>query len=168
MDTAHLIAEMNANARAIAALTQLVSDDAARWRPEPDAWSVLDVINHLAYEERHDFWDRLDMALHRPQEDWPSGDPARGVTESSRKRALEEALDAFLASREESLAWLRALERPDWDASCKAPFGNITAGDILAAWAAHDLLHMRQLVELRYQILSRDVTPYGVRYAGEW
>lgn len=129
---------------------------------------MLDVINHLAYEEIHDFRDRLDLVLHRPREAWPSGPSARGVTEHSREREVGEALHAFLSAREASLAWLGALETPTWDAACQAPFGEIRAGDVMAAWVAHDLLHLRQLIELRWACLTNEVEPYSVRYAGEW
>jgi hypothetical protein len=159
---------MEDSAQAIRALAEGIPDGPARWNPEPDAWSVLDVINHLAYEERHDFRDRLDLVLHRPQETWPRMDPARGVTDSSRQRELGQALEMFLAEREESLAWLKILEAPDWDAAHEAPFGQIRAGDVLAAWVAHDLLHLRQLIELRCQLLARQAEPYSLRYAGRW
>jgi hypothetical protein len=129
---------------------------------------VLDVINHLAYEEVHDFWDRLDLVLHHPQEPWPPGDAARGVTESNRARELEQSRESFLAARKEALAWLEVLESPNWNANCETPFGEIRAGDIMAAWVAHDLLHVRQLIELRWKLLVREVEPYEVRYAGDW
>jgi hypothetical protein len=168
MDLKNLIAQMEDYAQAIRALAEGVPDDEAIWNPEPDAWSILDVINHLAYEETYDFRDRLDLVLHRPQEAWPRMDPARGVTDRSRQRELGQALKAFLAERDESLAWLKTLEAPDWDNTHEAPFGQIKAGDVLAAWVAHDLLHLRQLIELRYQLLIRQAEPYGLRYAGSW
>lgn len=168
MDLENLTAQMENSAQAIRALAEGVPDDQARWNPEPDAWSILDVVNHLAYEETHDFRDRLDLVLHRPQEDWPRMDPARGVTDRSRQRELGRALETFLARREESLAWLKTLEPSNWDAAHEAPFGQIKTGDILVAWAAHDLLHLRQLIELRYQLLARQAEPYDLRYAGRW
>lgn len=168
MDLGRLTAQMQHNAQAIQDLVRDVSDREAVWRPEQDAWSMLDVINHLAYEEEHDFRARLDLALHHPGETWPSGDPARGVTEPSRQRGLDQSLASFLEAREDSLGWLRALEAPSWDAACEAPFGRIRAGDVMGAWVAHDLLHLRQLIELRWQCLVQDVEPYGVRYAGAW
>jgi len=168
MDLENLTAQMEKTAQAIRALAEDIPDDQARWNPEPDVWSILDVINHLAYEETHDFRDRLDLVLHRPQEGWPRMNPTRGVTDRSRQRELGRALEMFVARREKSLAWLKTLEAPNWDAAHEAPFGQIKAGDVLAAWAAHDLLHLRQLIELRYQLLARQAEPYGLRYAGRW
>ncbi len=168
MDTESLITQMEATAEAIRALTAGISDKAATWSPDPDGWSLLDVINHLTYEEADDFRARLDLVLHSPEEALPPGDPARGATDESRRRGLALACDGFLEARQKSLSWLRALQAPDWDQAVETPFGRLRAGDILASWAAHDLLHLRQLIELRYHYLAQAVEPYSVGYAGEW
>ncbi len=60
------IAALEANAPTIAALVRAIPPAQARRRPTPADWSVLEVINHLADEEREDFRLRLDAALHRP------------------------------------------------------------------------------------------------------
>ncbi len=77
-------------------------------------------------------------------------------------------LAKFLAARQKSLAWLRSLDAPDWDAAVAMPWGSLTAGDVLASWAAHDLLHLRQLMELHYAWMQQAVAPHSVEYAGEW
>jgi hypothetical protein len=64
--------------------------------------------------------------------------------------------------------WLGELGEVAWTVGYQAPFGWIRAGDILVAWVAHDVLHMRQLVELKWAYLVQAVEPYGVRYAGTW
>ena len=57
---------------------------------------------------------------------------------------------------------------PDGTREYRAPFGPITAGDLLASWAAHDVLHSRQLAELRRARLLADTQPHRTQYAGEW
>jgi hypothetical protein len=85
------------------------------------------------------------------------------------ERGLEEFLQNYLQERKASLDWLRNLSAPDWEASLPAPWGGrISAGDIFAAWVAHDLLHMRQLVELHRAYVVHLVAPYQVDYAGPW
>jgi hypothetical protein len=160
---------MAGNAQAIQALVQGVSDEQARWRPGPDYWSMLEVINHLYDEEIEDFRAHLDLILHHRGEPWPRIDPqgwvvARGYNE----RDPAQSLQAFLHARQASLTWLEALSSPDWQAVYRAPFGEITAGDMLASWVAHDLLHMRQLVELHWAQTARIVQPHSVAYAGAW
>ena len=78
------------------------------------------------------------------------------------------ALDAFLRERAASLEWLRGLHEPNWDATYHARWGVLRAGDLLAAWLAHDHLHVRQLNELHYAYLAQQAAPYSVEYAGDW
>jgi len=169
VDVQHVTTRMAESAAAIEALVSGLGNSQTRWRPDPDSWSVLEVVNHLWDEEREDFRLRIDYTLHQPGETWPPIDPAGWVTARRyNERDLAESLDGFLSARDDSLAWLRALHSPDWAATYQAPWGEITAGDLLASWVAHDLLHLRQLVELRWSITTRELEPHGVIYAGEW
>jgi hypothetical protein len=169
MDMDRFIAQMADDAQRVGALVKGVSDEQARWKPDLDSWSILEVVNHLLDEEREDFRVLLDLALHRPDEPRPRIAPEAWVTERGyNERDLEESLQGFLAAREESLAWLRGLSSPDWEAVYKAPWGPIRAGDVFAAWVVHDLLHIRQLVELHWSYTTRQLQPYRVEYAGEW
>lgn len=169
MDIEHLAVQMADNATRIRALVQGVPDQQIRWRPTPDSWSILEVVNHLLDEERKDFRVRLDYTLHRPGEAWPGIDPGGWVTEGKYNQQDPEAsLDGFISEREASLAWLRKLSAPNWEATYETSFGPISAGDLFAAWVAHDLLHMRQLVELYWAHTMAEVEPYKVDYAGVW
>jgi len=169
MELEAALARMASNAQVIRTLVEDWPDQQARWRPEPGSWSVLDVINHLLDEEREDFRARIDLVLHRPGEGWFKIDPESWVVERGyNQRQLDASLQAFLAAREESLQWLQELVSPDWEQGYDAPFGRIRAGDFLAAWVTHDVLHMRQLVELRWAYQKMEAAPYDVRYAGVW
>jgi DinB superfamily len=169
MNLDDIIVRMASNAQAIQALVQGVSDKQARWKPGPDDWSILEVINHLYDEELEDFRVHLDLILHHPDEPWPGIDPQGWVTARHyNERSLGQSLHNLVRARQESLAWLKGLVSPDWQAVYRAPFAEMTAGDMLASWAAHDLLHMRQLVELHWAYMTRPVQPYQVRYAGVW
>jgi len=164
-----LAGQMRNNAATIRSFTQGVSDAQARWKPAPDSWSILEVINHLCDEEREDFRAHLDCILHHPDAPWPPIDPRGWVSQRRyNERDLESSLGNFLREREQSLAWLDGLPAPDWQAAYSAPFGLITAGDMFASWVAHDLLHLRQLVELHWAYTVDSVQPHKVRYAGEW
>lgn len=169
MDVEHMARRMAESAAAIRALVQGVTDEQARWKPDPTSWSVLEVVCHLLDEERFDFRVRLDLTLHRPGEPWPGIDPLGWVTEHEYNRQdLAASLSGFLQEREASLAWLRAVPSPNWAATYAAPWGPITAGDLMAAWVAHDLLHTRQLVELRWGLTRAELEPHSVEYAGTW
>jgi hypothetical protein len=169
MEFNRLVEQLELNGNRIYSLGKGVSPEQARWRPEPESWSILEVINHLYDEEREDFRVRLNIILHSPEEKWPPIDPQGWVTgRRYNERELDASLQNFLEERRSSLAWLRGLISPDWEASCQAPWGIMKAGDMFTAWVAHDSLHMRQLVELHRAYIVRLSSPYDVRYAGDW
>jgi hypothetical protein len=157
-------------AEAIARLVQGVDVTQARWKPTPRDWSILEVVNHLYDEEIEDFRIRLQITLRDPQEAWPPNDPMRKVTERDyNSREIGASLENFLDERTVSLEWLRSLDEPNWGNEHAMPnAGALRAGDLLAAWVAHDLLHLRQLVELHFYHQRQFAQPYGVDYAGDW
>jgi hypothetical protein len=166
----YVLARFENQAGTIERLARGVDAEQARWKPAPDEWSILEVINHLYDEERLDFRQRLDLLLHQPGAPWPAIDPVGWVTERAyNTRQLPASLDAFLDERQGSLAWLRELDAPDWAAYREHPqAGRLSAGDLLFSWLAHDLLHIRQLAQLHWQYVSLQAEPYGVDYAGAW
>lgn len=169
MELFAIIHSLETTGERIAAVARGLDAEQARWKPDPGSWSVLEVINHLYDEERFDFRVRIDYVLHRPGEEPPDIDPQGWVTERQyNTRELEPSLQNFLAERRRSLEWLRSLASPDWEKVYAASWGSIRAGDLLAAWAAHDLLHLRQLVELHWALLHRLTAPYQTAYAGDW
>jgi hypothetical protein len=163
------IEKLSSQAGIICSLTEGVMDEQACWKVDPNTWSVLEIINHLYDEEREDFRAHLDFILHRPDHPWPRIDPQGWVSDRQyNKRDLSESLNNFLKERQNSLVWLKALSSPEWDIEGQAPFGMITAGDMLASWVAHDMLHIRQLVELHWSYYTISILPYRTEYAGEW
>ena len=169
MDSRQLIEQLYLNGRRIFALVDGVADEQARWKPDPGSWSVLEVVNHLYDEEREDFKVRLDYILHKPGEAWPPIDPQGWVTKRQyNQRDLATSLENYLTERRASMQWLMTLFEAEWETTVEAPWGKMKAGDMLAAWASHDLLHMRQLVALHWAYQVKQLEPYEVRYAGEW
>lgn len=165
-----LITHLTANAERIRTLLQGVSDAQGHWKPTPTDWSIVEVVNHLYDEENEDFRAHLDHILRQSEQPWPRIDPQGWVTERGyNQRNLDESLTRFLAARQQSLAWLAALPEPDWAVTATAPWGGpMSAGDMAASWIAHDLLHIRQLVELLWADTVRQLAPSSPEYAGEW
>ena len=84
-------------------------------------------------------------------------------------RELGPSVENFLAERAKSIEWLKGLNSPNWEASATAPWGGeFRAGDMYAAWVAHDVLHLRQLTELHYALVREAAQDYDIGYAGDW
>src|SRR6266550_7220669 len=155
MDLNHVIERMAANARIFESLTQGLTVEQVRWKPAPDKWSMLEVVNHLYDEEREDFRQRLELTLEDPEQPWPTIDPQGWVvTREYGERDLGPSLDSFLNEREKSLSWLKELSAPNWQNRHEVSGRARTAGDLLASWLAHDFLHIRQLARLHWQYIS--------------
>ncbi len=141
------------------------------WRPAPDKWSLLEIVCHLYDEEREDFRARVRHVLETPEAQMPGIDPPGWVSERRyAEQDFDEKLEQFLTEREQSVAWLRALEdnEPAWDNEYDHPqLGILTAAQLLANWLAHDYFHFRQITRLRYQYLH-ERTGQDLSYAGAW
>ncbi|HET6350057.1 MAG TPA: DinB family protein [Candidatus Krumholzibacteria bacterium] len=167
---AEVQAQLDASARAIDALAAGVGPDVARVAPAPGKWSVHEILGHLIDEERNDFRLRIDYMLNHPGESWPPLDPPRAVRDGKfNDRTLESLRADFMRERAASLGWLAGLHDANWEAAHHHPrLGEFTAASMLCAWAAHDLLHLRQIERLLFERLRRATHPDRTDYAGEW
>ena len=145
--------------------------DVAGWQARPAAgrWSPLEILCHLRDEEREDFGARLRVVLAGGGVFAPIR-PAEWVVE---RRYQDEdpaaALGEFRTRRAESLALLADVDPRSLHA-VGYPEGRqftLSGLDVVAAWAAHDLLHLRQLTGTLAQNWARSLPALRVDYAGD-
>jgi hypothetical protein len=167
MDANALISRMSHMPATVTALVAGLSPEDWRWRPADGGWSLVEIVNHLADEEVSDFRTRVRSTLEDASRPWPSMDPEAWVKERRyQERDPAESVQRFLDERAASLAWLRCLSSPNWDATYAHPRGALRAGDLLASWAAHDARHVQQIAKRFHGLAARDGAPYSVGYAG--
>ncbi len=167
MDLQYFIRALSSNKVTIRSMASSVPVEQARWKPTPERWSLLEVINHLCDEEREDFRMRLDLTLHHPGKAAPPFDPEKRVVERKyNARDLEESVERFVEERENSLAWLAGLDNVNWNATFEHPKLVLSAGDLITSWLTHDYLHMRQLTRLHYDYTQQQAKPFDSKYAG--
>ncbi len=147
-----------------------ISDEQAGWKPKPEKWSLLEIVNHLYDEEREDFRQRIMNIFEDPEKEWAPIAPADWVTEREyAKRDFKTSLNNFLAERKKSIDWLKSLLSPDWKATYNHPkLGEMSAEMLLANWLAHDYLHIRQITFMNWSYLSHTATSVTLDYAGNW
>ena len=139
------------------------------WKPASDKWCLLEIICHLHDEEKEDFRARIKHTFETPADQITFIDPASWV--ESRKyiqQNYNEILSKFLNEREQSIKWLRSLSNPGWDNFYEhQKFGKMTAKMFLTNWLAHDYLHVRQILNLKFMYLKH-FTSEELTYAGNW
>lgn len=166
----NVVKKLENNATVFEALFHDVSEIDCRWKPAPEKWSLLEVLNHLLDEEMYDFRQRIEFALTKPDREWIRIQPTKWVVEKAYiEKDFRESLDRFLLERKKSIQWLREHENEDWTALDNYPHGNsFTAESLLLNWLAHDYLHIRQINALHREFLAQELANTPLDYAGTW
>lgn len=169
MHAEHLIRSLERFADVLPAVAGSINAEDARWGPDESSWSIVEIVAHMADEEMSDFRVRLGQTLRDPTEKWSPIDPEGWARERNYQgRDLDQTVDQFVAERRRSVAWLRTITEPQWDNAYSHRSGAISAGDLLASWAAHDALHLRQIAKRLFQLVERDAGQFSTAYAGSW
>lgn len=172
MNAQALIASLQRFPDILRTLVGSLDDATLRRRGGADgkAWSIVEILCHLADEEVEDFRTRLELTLRDPAADWPKIDP-EGAAQARRYQQQDprEALERFIAARQANLKWLQSLGAVNWSQSARHPrLGALRAGDLLGSWAAHDLLHLRQITKRLYEAAGDAAGEFDTGYAGAW
>jgi hypothetical protein len=170
MNVPNLIESLERFGRSLPVVVQGISSADASWKPSDGAWSILEIIMHLCDEEVDDFRTRVRMTLEDPRKPWPEIHPSQWAIDRKYNEAdLSQAVERFVRERQHSVEWLRSLRDVDWSIAYAHPtIGPLHVGDLLASWAAHDALHLRQIAKRMHQLAQRDGSPFSVAYAGDW
>ena len=169
MMTPDLLAkELTHNKKTLLHLLETLPFEMRTWSL-PKGWSATIIIAHLLDEEVEDFRTRLRMTSEEVGKPWPSIDPEAWVSERGyASKNFDLTLQRWKEERDRSIKWLEGI--PSWNAklSYEHPhFGTFTLNRLACNWLAHDLLHIKQLVRLKYDYLAQSDT-YKLNYAGTW
>jgi DinB superfamily len=170
-DPAALVSAARAElARFPATLQSVVTGlDAQGWRarPAPREWAAVEIVCHLRDEEVEDFGARLRVIVAGGTAFAPI-DPEGWAVE---RRYLDAdgpaTLDELTRRRAASVAWLASLAPERLERAVDHPrAGRLSGLDLLAAWVAHDRLHLAQLVATLARQWAGRWAPLRSEYAG--
>jgi len=149
------------------ALLAGLDEAGARARPAPDEWSPVEILCHLRDEESEDFGARLRVIVDGGSEFTPI-DPERWAVERRYSEArLTDVREALRASRQASLDLLASITPKTLEGSRPHKrLGSLSGQDILAAWVAHDRIHLAQLAGTLARIWALRWAPLHAEYAG--
>ena len=149
------------------ALLTGISDEQAYWKPQPDRYSIAELLEHLSHVEAHCFRIRFDEALAQDDPEFEPYDQnvyyAQGTYSD---RDAEESMAHWEEQRDISLEFLRGLEPETLQRTARHKvLGRFTLENMLNEWALHDLGHMRQMAELvRAQLYFPELGPFQAEY----
>lgn len=152
---------------AVDALLHGCDAETARTRPAPDEWSPVEIVCHLRDEESEDFGARVRVIAEDAAGFVPI-DPERWAVERRyREASLPDAVEALRSRRRQSLQFLASLspERLE-DARVLAGVGRLSGRDLLAAWVAHDRIHLAQLAGTMARLWALRWPELRTDYAG--
>lgn len=164
-----VISEFTNNGRVFKHLLNSTNSGEVLYRPAPGKWNLLEIACHLLDEERLDFRARMKHVMENPDEEMEPIDPQGWVTSHNySEKDFAAVLKDFLSERENSLQWLASLTNEDLEKKLEHKiFGTVTVRHFMLNWLAHDYLHIRQIVALKYTFLKNN-TGADLRYAGDW
>jgi len=115
-----------------------------------DTFSPFDVVGHLIHGEACDWIPRARIILEhgtaRPFDKYDR----YAQFEMSRSKTMDDLLDEFEGARKWSLGQLAKLKLTDGKMTLRGrhpALGEVTLGNLLATWVAHDLNHIAQIAK---------------------
>jgi hypothetical protein len=129
-----------------------------------DTWSAFDIVGHLVAGERTDWMPRLRILLENGEARPFDPFDRFAQTRESQAKSLDQLLDEFARLRTDSLAALQALNLQPQDLGRRGKhpaLGPVTASQLLATWAVHDLTHLHQLSRVMAHQYRETVGPWS-------
>lgn len=165
----NIIIELKNNRKVFKDLLKGVPKDMITWKDDPKRWSLLEIVCHLHDEEKEDFRARVKSVLEDPKKELTPIDPQGWVSDRAYDtQNYKKMCKAFLKERKRSVKWLSSLKDPQWENTFKhAKLGDMSAELFLSNWLAHDHLHIRQIIKLKYDFLKA-TSEQDLSYAGNW
>ena len=144
-----LLAVLKSTPAAIASMLAQLSPREWKRTPQPEEWSVTEIMCHLRDVDLEVNLPRLEKVLEQDNPFVPGMETDVWAKERgySRQNGLE-ALDDFAAARVRLIEQLQTLDEATWDRKIRhAIFGPSTFRELVSFMAEHDRVHVRQIYE---------------------
>ena len=164
-----IIAQFQRNSKVFYSLLKNEDQDLSLWKQTPEKWCLLEIVCHLYDEEIHDFRFRTQWVLEKPNQVPPPFNPLNWVIDNQyMQQDFNEMLEKFIHEREQSIIWLKTLKTVNWENAFEhSKLGTMSAKLFLTNWLAHDYLHIKQILKLKYDYLMYN-SGENLDYAGQW
>lgn len=148
--------------KALYALLNGLSDEWVKQDEGPGTWSAFDVLSHLIFCERMNFFTRINIILSDTDEKTFAPFDMSAQFDLTKGKKMTALLTEFAGLREQNLRALHEhpLSETDLDRTGIHPkMGVVTLGNVLATWVAHDLAHTAQVARVMAKQYRQEVGP---------
>lgn len=163
MNTAEALEVLSRTPAALDGMLRGISDGWGHTSTGEGVWSPFDIVGHLNHGERTDWVPRarliLDHADSRPFEPYDR----EGMFAGSASKTLDQLLDEFIELRAANVEAIGSLEPPLDARGLHPDLGPVTMGQLIATWAAHDMVHIAQAAEIMAKRYREAVGPWRAR-----
>ncbi|MDH3592363.1 MAG: DinB family protein [Planctomycetota bacterium] len=156
-----VLATLERTPAVLSALLDGLPDDVVLANEGPGTWSPRDIVVHFLVGEKTDWVPRARIILEhgttRPFDPFVRAPPVR-------EEPLDELLREFAALRRANIDRLRAWDPSPDDLARRGlhpELGEVTLGELVATWAAHDLGHIRQIARVLAKRYADRVGPWS-------
>lgn len=126
-------------------------------------FSPYDVVRHLIHGERVDWIPRLGILLEHGESRPFDPYVIEELHDEGEDKSIVELLDTFAQLREGNIEALREMNLTDeqWKSRGTHPiFGPVTASELIATWAVHDLNHIHQVAKCLGNQYRSEIGPW--------
>jgi len=164
-----IIEQLQSNKTIFYYLLKVDKEDVVLWKQTPKKWCLLEIVCHLHDEECYDFRFRTQWCLEHPNQIPPPIDPIGWIIKHDYlNQDYQTMLNKLLSERDQSITWLQSHKNVNWDSSfVHSKLGELSAKHFLINWLAHDYLHIKQILKLKYDYLKHQ-SGENLDYAGVW
>jgi uncharacterized damage-inducible protein DinB len=125
--------------------------------PAPGKWSIHEIVCHLADVEVVNSWRYRKVLANEALGPTAWNQDQWAATHQYRRQDFRLALEQFRSLRERNLSLLAVVGKRAWSRAVRHQVGGrLTAGQILAHVAHHDVNHLEQIARIRKELKSRE------------
>jgi hypothetical protein len=150
--------------RVLTALLEGLSDSWLHGNEGPETFSPFDVVGHLIHGEETDWIPRTRIILEHGESKPFTPFDRFAFYKKSKGKSMAELLTTFETLREQNLEILRGLDLTPEQLDLKGThpeLGQVTLGQLLATWCAHDLGHLGQIARVMAKQYGAAVGPWA-------
>jgi len=150
------------------ALTAGAPEPALRFREDKSAWTIPEVVSHMADGEVVDWMPRIQRILSdHPEVAFTPFDRTGGFTRYKgwRLRDVVEEFDRLRRDNVDRLLSFRLKPESLQRTGIHPEFGPVTLEQLLACWVTHDCAHLAQISRILTRYFGANVGPWAAYFS---